>query len=486
MKKKSLKEKTIYGAGWSFADNILGQGITFLTGLILARLLSPSEYGLIGIITIFINIFNAIVDSGFSSALIRDNNSDDDDYGTMFIVNMGLSFVLFDILFFAAPIISDFFHSSELIPLCRVMGIVVIINATAIIQNTYLTKQLDFKTKTKASFWSSVISGIVGIILAYIGFGVWALVIQQIVRQLLNSILLWYLSNYIVHLNFSLEKFKGMWNFGWKILVSSIVHTVWCELTQIVIGRFYSPTTLGYYTRSNQFSCIFSSNLTSVVQRVSYPALSKIQDDELKLKMVYVKIIRMTMFITFVLMVGMAACAKSIVLSLLGEKWICSIPFLRLLCISMMLYPLNALNLTMLEVKGRSDLYLRVEIAKKIILLMPIAVGILIDIYWMLIANIICSIFCYFINAYYSGRLINYSIIDQVKDLAPSMNLALFLGGTLFCIDSILEISPILLLVIEFVVGVIFVFAISNLLKLEDFFAIKQIVGKFHFLKTKN
>lgn len=478
-KEDSLKNKTIKGAWWSFAENFLGQGISFFTGLILARILCPSEYGLIGIITIFINVFNAIVDSGFSSALIRNNNTEDDDYGTMFIVNMLVSVFLFCVLFVSAPAISVFFHSSELISLCRVMGLIVIINATAIIQNTYLSKQLDFKTKTKASLISSTVSGGVGITMAYCGFGVWSLVSQQIVRQLLNSISLWIFSKYKVQLRFSQNKFKKMWRFGWKILLSSIIYSVWNELTQIVIGRYYSPSTLGYYTRANQFSCIFSSNLTTVVQRVSYPVLSKIQDDNIRLKNNYQSIIKITMFITFILMIGMTACSKSVILVLLGEKWMECVMFLRLICLSMMLYPLNALNLTMFEVKGHSDLYLKVELVKKGVLIIPIVLGIFINIYWMLSANIVCSLLCYFVNAYYSGRLINYKISEQLKDLLPSFFLAVTMGTILFCMDSFVDLSPLLLLFTEIMFGGIFVMSLAQLFKLPEFIEIMQIIKHF-------
>lgn len=478
-KEDSLKNKTIKGAGWSFLDSFLGQSISFLTGLILARLLGPSEYGLIGIVTIFINVFNAIVDSGLSNALIRKTNADNEDYGTIFIVNMVISFFLYSLLFISVPIISRFFNSPILVPLCRVMGLVIIINATSIIQNTYLSKQLDFKTKTKASVISSAISGIIGILMAYSGVGVWALVGQQIIRQLLNSLSLWIFSKYYVQLRFSYVKFKSLWSYGWKILLSSVLYSIWNDLTQIVIGRYYSTSTLGYYTRANQFSCIFSSNLTSVVQRVSYPVLSIIQEDDNRLKITYQKIVKTTMFVTFIMMIAMSACAKSIILTLLGDKWLDSIILLRLISLSMMLYPLHALNLTVLEVRGRSDLYLKIEIVKKFIFVIPIVLGIFINIYWMLSANIACSLLCYFINAYYSGRLINYKISEQLKDILPSFFFAVIMGMILFCMDCFIDLSPLLLLFSEIMFGGIFIMSLAQLFRLPEFIEIKQTIKHF-------
>lgn len=478
-KEDSLKNKTIKGAGWSFLDSFLGQSISFLTGLILARLLGPSEYGLIGIVTIFINVFNAIVDSGLSNALIRKTNADNEDYGTIFIVNMVISFFLYSLLFISVPIISRFFNSPILVPLCRVMGLVIIINATSIIQNTYLSRQLDFKTKTKASVISSAISGIIGILMAYSGVGVWALVGQQIIRQLLNSLSLWIFSKYYVQLRFSYVKFKSLWSYGWKILLSSVLYSIWNDLTQIVIGRYYSTSTLGYYTRANQFSCIFSSNLTSVVQRVSYPVLSIIQEDDNRLKITYQKIVKTTMFITFIMMIAMSACAKSIILTFLGDKWLDSIILLRLISLSMMLYPLHALNLTVLEVRGRSDLYLKIEIVKKFIFVIPIVLGIFINIYWMLSANIACSLLCYFINAYYSGRLINYKISEQLKDILPSFFFAVIMGMILFCMDCFVDLSPLLLLFSEIMFGGIFIMSLAQLFRLPEFIEIKQTIKHF-------
>lgn len=474
MAEESLKKQAVRGVGWSFADSMLGQGITFIVGLVLARLLSPDEYGLIGIITIFITVFNSIVDSGFSNALIRKNDATDKDYNTMFLVNMGISVVLFGLMFLCAPFIAQFFARPELTALCRVMGIVVVINALSIVQNTVLTKRLDFKTKTKASFISSIASGVVGIVMAYSGYGVWALVGQQISRQLLNTICLWIFNRWFPNFTFSIDSFREMWKFGWKLLVSAMIDQTWTEIYQVVIGKCYTPATLGLYTRARQFTSICSSNLTSIIQRVSYPTLSKMQDDKARLKNGYKRVIKITMLVTFTLMLGLAGCAKSLILVLIGEQWIGCVPILQIICFSGMQYPLHALNLNMLQVQGRSDLFLRLEIIKKCIAVIPLIMGVFIGIYWMLIGSVITGIFSLYLNAYYSGPYLKYSIWEQAMDILPSLLMSLTMFAILFVI-SFLPMSPFIMLPLQIAIGAIFTFAICEIRKPDEYLELKGI-----------
>ena len=474
MAEESIKKQAIRGVGWSFADSMLGQGITFIVGLVLARLLSPDEYGLIGIIAIFIAVFNSIVDSGFSNALIRKKDATNDDYNTMFITNMVISIVLFFVMFFSAPLIAEFFQREELTDLCRVMGLVVIFNALSIVQNTVLTKRLDFKTKTKASFLSSLISGIIGIVMAYSGLGVWALVGQQLSQKLLFSIILWVLNRWFPNFTFSIQSFKEMWNFGWKLLASSIIATAWNEIYQVVIGKCYTPATLGLYTRAQQFAQICSQNLTSIVQRVSYPTLSKLQDDNERLKRGYQKIIKVTMLVTFTLMLGLAGCAKSVILVLLGDKWAECIPLLQILCFCMMLYPLHAINLNMLQVQGRSDLFLRLEIIKKFVGIIPILLGIFGNIYYMLLGSVVTGFISYYLNAYYSGPFLKYSIWEQVKDILPSFITA-FTMFLILLVTSYLPINIYVMLISQIMIGAVFTLSVCEIRKPEEYLEIKSI-----------
>ncbi len=474
MAEESLKNKTVKGASWSFIDSIAGQGITFLVGLVLARLLTPEEYGLIGIITIFIAVFNSIVDSGFSNALIRKNDAKDIDYNTVFISNLVVSVILFGVLFLCAPAISKFFDQPQLIPLLRVMGSIVIINAFAIIQRTIFVKQVDFKTQTKISLISSISSGVVGIGMAVGGLGVWSLVGQQISRQFLNSAFLWVYSRWYPKLQFSIQSFKELFTFGWKLLVSSLIDTVWKEIYQVIIGKCYSPVALGQYTRAQQFASICSSNLTTVVQRVSFPVLSSVQDDKERLKNGYKRIIKVAMLVTFVLMLGLAAVAKPLVLSLIGEQWLPCVPFLQIICLQMMLYPLHSLNLNMLQVQGRSDLFLKLEIIKKIIAIGPLFLGIFINIYWMLGGSVVTGCLAYYLNAYYSGPFLNYSIKEQIKDILPSFGVAMAMAVPLFAM-SFIHLNPFLLLPLQIVVGAVITIAICEVTKLSEYIELKGI-----------
>lgn len=474
MAEESLKNKTVKGMGWSALENVTRLGVTFVVSIVLARLLSPEEYGLIGILTIFIAIFNAIVDSGFTNALIRKQDATDTDYSTVFYTNFVLSVVLAAVLFFCATPISVFFERLELVSLTQVMSSVVIINALSIVQRVRTTKAIDFKTQTKITFISSIGSGVIGIAMAYMGYGVWALVGQQISNQLFSTLLFWFYNQWMPKLVFSWASFKEMWAFGSKLLASGLIDTAWKEVYQVVIGKCYSPATLGLYTRAKQFSDLCSSNLTSVVQRVSYPVLSSIQDDRLRLKSAYQRVIKTTMLPTFVLMLGMAACAEPMIYVLIGEQWLDCVPMLQIICTYGMLYPLHALNLNMLQVQGRSDLFLRLEIIKKIIAIGPLLLGIFVDIYWMLAGTCVTGILSYYLNAYYSGPFLNYSIKEQVKDILPSLGVAVAMAVPVYAM-SFIPLNPFILLPLQVVAGAIITVTICEVTKLPEYLEIKGI-----------
>lgn len=478
MAEQRLKSKAVSGASWSAIDTVAKFGISFLVSLVLARLLGPEEYGLIGLLTIFINVSNTIVDSGFSNAMIRKQGIKDIDYCTVFYTNLAFSLFLFVLLFFCASPIALFFNRVELVSLTRVLSLVIIINALALVQETQLVKKIDFKTQTKITIFASLISGSVGIGMAFCGCGVWSLVGQQLSSRLSNTLFLWLYNKWIPKLQFSWTSFKEMWGFGWKLLVSALINTVWKEINHVIVGKFYSPQTLGQYTRAQQFSSMGASNITSIVSRVSYPVLSSIQDDKSRLKAGYQRVIRTTMFPSFVVMMGMAAVARPMILVLIGEKWLPCVPFLQIICFSGMLYPLHAINLNMLKVQGRSDLFLRLEIIKKIIAVGPLLLGIFVDIYWMLGGGFITGLIAYYLNAYYSGPFLGYSIKDQIKDLLPSFAIALVMAIVVFLI-SLIELNPFILLPIQILVGAAFVIIVSELVKLPEYFEIKSILLQY-------
>lgn len=479
---ESLKTKTIKGTFWSGIDNIANQGITFLVGLILARILSPTDYGLIGYILIIIAILNSIVDSGFSNALIRKNDAEEIDYNTTFIFNLILSIAMAAIMVLVAPWISKFFKEPQLVSLIRAMSIIVIINALAIIQRTTLTKRIDFKTQTKVSLISSISSGVIGIGMALYGMGVWSLVGQQISRQLLNTVFLWIFNRWLPKWQFSWVSFRELFGFGWKLMVSGLIDVTWKEIYQIVIGKCYSTATLGQYTRGKQFSDIFSSNMTAIIQRVSYPVLSSVQDDRPRLKEGYRKIIKVSMLLSFTCLFGLGAVAEPLITVLIGPQWKEAAEYLQIIVFAASLYPLHAINLNMLQVQGRSDLFLKLEIIKKAVAVGPILLGIFVGIKWMLWGSLVTSIFAYYLNSYYSGKMLNYSMWQQIKDILPSLGISLVMMGLVYAV-SLINLQPIWVLLLQLLAGFVTVVSICELVKLEEYVEIKRIF--LGFIKRK-
>lgn len=477
MSEQSLKEKTIKGTMWSAADAFLGQGVTFLVGIVLARILSPDEYGLIGICLIFNTVLNGIVDSGFSNALIRKKEVSDEEYNTMFITNMVISSCLYVLLFLFSPHVSSFFGRVELTPLLRVTGLILIFNALSITQVTILTKRIDFKTKTKASLISAVISGIIGIAMAFCNFGVWALVGQMVSKSFIYTLCLWILNKWIPNFSFSRNSFSYMWGFGWKMLVSGLLNNVWNQLYQVVIGRCYTPSTLGHYTRASEYANIFSANLTVIVQRVSYPVLAEIQDDKQRMVQGYRRVIKVTMFVTAAFMISLGAVSEPLIYTLIGRKWHEAATYLPLICVSMSLYPLHAINLNILQVLGRSDIFLYLEILKKTIGLVPIAIGVFCGIYYMLLASIFVGIVSLYLNTWYTGRKLNYTFWNQIRDIAPSYLTAFIIALSVYFIKY-LPMPSYVILVLQIMIGLTVGLTVSELFKFEEYKEIRSIVIK--------
>lgn len=474
----SLKSKTVTGVGWSAADAIAGQGVSFLVSLVLARLLSPSEYGLIGIAMIFITILGGFVDCGFSNALIRKKEVSDKDYNTMFITNMVMSIVVFLILFFCAPSVADFFERQEVTSLLRVLSLTVVIQSVSLVQNTTLSKRIDFKTKTKATVIAAIISGTVGITTAFCGWGVWALAAHQITSQIVNTLCLCVLNRWLPSFKFNGESFRYMWGFGWKMMLSGFLDRVWAQLYQTVVGKCYTPETLGQYSRSKLFAQIFSANFTSIIQRVTYPALAEVQDDKQRMIAAYRKIIKVSMFITAVCMISLAAVSEPFIYCLIGEKWHQAATYLPLICVSMSLYPLHAINLNMLQVQGRSDIFLILEIVKKIIAIGPICLGIFIDIYWMLAGSIVTGIISFFLNSYYTGKNLGYTSWQQLKDIAPSYGIASIIALSVYFF-KFMPINNYVILLIQLAVGSLMFFFLCETFNNNEYMEIKGFVKNY-------
>jgi len=482
MAEDSLRNKTVKGTLWSAADAFLGQGVTFLVGVILARMLTPAEYGLIGIVLIFTIILSGVVDSGFSNALIRKKDTTDEDYNTMFITNMVMSIAMFILLYLFSPFIAHFFAREELVALCQVMGLILIIQALSITQTTILTKQIDFKTKTKASLISAIASGIVGIGMAYADFGVWALVGQQISKSAFYTIMLWILVRWWPKFSFNKESFHYMWGFGWKLMVSGILNNIWNQMYQVVVGKFYSPATLGQYTRSKEYAGIFSQNFTVIIQRVSYPALAEVQDDTERMVQAYRKVIKVSMFITIVCLILLGAISEPLIYCLIGPQWGEAASYLPLICLSMVLYPLHSINLNMLQIQGRSDIFLFLEIIKKIIGVVPLLLGIFVNIYWMLWGVVVTGVIAFFLNSYYTGKKLHYSSWMQLKDISGSFTLSFIIAIVIYFMKY-LPFSYWIILPIQLTIGGLMLVLICEKVKMEEYMELKTIA--ISFLKNR-
>ena len=478
MEKQGLKDKTVKGVGWSAIDNVSQYVVSFVVSIVLARLLSPDDYGLLGLVAIFTAICTSLINAGFTNALIRKKEVTDEDYSTVFIVNLGVSLFLYVIIYSCAPLIARFFNRDELILLTRVSSLGMIIGALALVQQTRLTKRIDFKTQTKITLIASITSGILGITMALLGCGVWALVMQGLASQSIRTMLLWVYNRWAPRLSFSKKSFNDLFGFGWKMMVSGVLDTVWKELYQVVVGKFYSPATLGQYTRAKGFSQLFSSNLTTVIQRVTFPVLSDIQDDKTRMVCAYRRIIKTTMFITAVSMFSLGAISEPLLYCLIGPKWHDAATYLPLICIAGSLYPLHAINLNMLQVQGRSDLFLLLEIIKKVIALGPLFIGAFVGIIPMLYANLIVGVIAYFLNSYYTGKRLDYSSWMQIKDVAPSYGIATTVALSVYFFKY-LPISNWIILPIQLIVGVVVFFIICKFTNIEEYRDFKELLNPF-------
>jgi teichuronic acid exporter len=470
----SLKQKTISGLLWSFIDSFASQGVQFIVGVILARILSPREFGLIGMLTIFIAISQSFIDSGFTSALIRKKDCTQDDYATVFYFNIIVSIVLYLLLFLLSGAIASFFKEPQLKPLVQILGIGLLFNSLAIIQRTILTKELNFKLQMRVSIFASAGSGILAVFMATRGFGVWSLVALTLSRFGFTSFFLWIWSKWKPALIFSMRSFNELFSFGSKLLISGLIDTIYRNVYNLIIGKYFSAVELGYYAQADQFQSLPSQNLNGIITRVSYPVLSSIQNDVTQLKSAYKKLIKSTMFITFVLMMGLSAVAKPMIVTLIGEKWSPAVIYLQMLCFVGMFYPLHALNLNMLQVQGRSDLFLRLEIIKKLIAVPAIIAGIFFGIKIMIVGMMVNTLIAYYLNSFWSGKFIGYSFGEQVKDIFPGFVMAFTISGFVFVVGIIVSLSPAFLLIVQISTGAILTIGTCELIRFKDYLYMKE------------
>ena len=431
----NYQSKTAKGVSWGFIDNLVSSGISFLIGLLLARILSPEEFGIVGITMIFVAVSNAIADGGFSNALTRKLQVDDRDYQTVFTLNFTASLLLYLLLFAASPLLALLFRDKQLEAVIKVVSLVIVFNGFSIVHRTMLIREVNFKTQAKISIISSLSSAAVGVTLAYSGYGIWALVAQQLIRNGLNSILLWTTRRWIPRFIFSYSRFKELFGYGSKILLSSLIDTIYNNIYYMVIGGLYSSRMLGLYSRAEQFTSVFAVNFATVLQKVSLPVLSRFQNDEERLKVGYKKLLKNAMIITVVALAGFGAMAKSIVVIVIGAKWLPCVPFLQILCLAALFQPMNMINQNVLQVQGLSGLFLKLEIIKKGIAVVIIGLGIYMGIYGLLWGSVIISFLSFFINSFYAKRYISYSSWEQLDDVYPYILTYAMIGLCVYLIE---------------------------------------------------
>lgn len=486
----NLKRKAVNGFFWSMLESVLSQGQGMVFGIFLARMLSPQEFGVLGMITIFISLAQVFVDSGLSQALIRRQECSNLDYSTIFWANVAIGLGAFTIIWFSAPFIAEFYNKPELIKLTRITALAIIIGSVTLIQQTILTKDIDFKTLTKTSTVGTFISGVTSLVLAYLGFGVWSLVFRTLVNQAVRSFMMWQHNKWLPQWAFSKRVFKELFSFGSNILLISVVASVYKSFYNLIIGKNYSDTVLGYYTIADQYSTLPSSTITSITYKVSFPVLSEIQNDDTLLKTSISQLIKTIMYISFIIMFGLAAIAQPLFSVLFGEKWMPAVPIFQALCMAYVISPMHVINHNIMKVKGRSDLFLRTEIIKYIFFTPILILGIVYGLK-VLVAGIVLFYWMgFFINALYSKRLIGYSFLSQCKDILPDMITFALPALLVWWLGQSLKIGNFPLLLIQSAIFVAVSVTLSIVFKIPAFFEIKKIlINKFtinNLLKTIN
>lgn len=416
-----LKTKTAKGVGWGFADNILGLGITAAANIILARILSPADFGIIGMTAIFMTLSTSLVDSGFTGALTRKKDAVKADFDTVFYFNLAVSCLLYAVLFFCSPFIARFFREPILVPVIRILGISLVINAFGIVQKIILVRRIDFRTQAWISLVSSFAAAVAAVAMAFYGFGVWSLVVLQVGKLAVNTILLWSVSKWHPGLCFSRKSFRDMFSFGGRLLITSIISTIWSEMYSFIIGKMYSSSVLGQYSRADKVKNMVTSNVSSVMQKVSYPVLASIQDEGERQINVYRKVLKTTVLISFTAVFGVWAVAGPFILTVFGDQWFPAVGYLRIMCFSGLFLPLMMCSANVINADGRSDITLVLEILKTVMGLIPVVFGIIFSVEALLWSMVGVSFILFVVHAAYVSKVIHYSVGRQLADILPTL-----------------------------------------------------------------
>lgn len=478
------KNKILNGVVWSFFEQLLKRGVSVLVTLLLARFLVPEDFGLLAMMTVFIAIGIAVMDSGINQAVIRKLEPDEAYFSTAFYANLALGVLAYTLLFIAAPFIADYYEELRLTLLLRVAGIVIIINSFQVIQVAMLSRALNFKAQMKASLPAAIISGLIAVLLAYQGFGVWALIVQTLLSALIAVIIYWWIQPWRPKLAFQLSALKEMYGFGYKLFLSGLLDTVAKNIYVLVIAKVFSTTEAGLFFFAGRIKEIVITQLVTSVQKVTYPALSKLQDDNVKLKESYRNVLQVITFILFPAMLMLAALAEPLFEFLFPERWLPAVPYLQLMCIAGMLYPLHAINLNILKVKGRSDLFLGLEVIKKTLLVIVLFISYRYGVIGILIGRGIQSLIAYVPNAYFSSQLINYKINEQIRDVSSNFILAIIVSASMYLLVGLLDLKPIFELIIVGILGLVVYILSAKIMKLHAYILAEKMIKERLSKKT--
>ncbi len=482
MKNENIKNEVISSLIWKFLERIGTQGVQFIVSIILARLLLPSDYGVVSMILVFTAIANVFIQTGFSTSLIQKKDSDELDFSSVFYISLLIAAICYVILFFAAPIIASFYNMPAITSILRVISLTLFFGAINSVQNAKIAKEMKFKKLFLSGLVAILISGTTGVLMAYKGFGPWALVGQQIANSIATTIILWFTSGWQPKLMFSINRVKSLLSYGWKILCSALLDTIYQNIYNLVIGKFYSSSTLGNYNKGEQFPKLIAVNVDGAISSVMLPAYSKQQDRKDKLKKMVRRSIVTSSLLLFPMMFGLAAVAETVVKVLLTENWLGCVPFMQLLCIVYALYPINTANLQVIKALGKSDYFLKLEIIKKIIGLIVLIVTLPFGVLQMAIGQVLVAILSTFINAFPNRKLLNYNYFEQIKDLFPSLIISIIMFIIVYSFNFI-NLNMYILLIIQILVGVIIYFGLAYIFKLESLNYMIEILKSF--LKKK-
>lgn len=460
---------------WRFAERCGAQLVTFIVSIVLARILMPEDYGTVALVTVFTTIMQVFVDSGLSTALIQKKDADDLDFSSVFYFNFAVCIILYLIMFFVAPYIASFYVKPELVPIVRVISLTIVISGVKGVQQSYVSRNMLFKRFFYATLGGTIFSAFLGIAMAYAGFGVWAIVAQQLSNTAIDTLILWITVKWRPKLMFSWERLKGLLGFGWKLLCSALLDTIYNNLRSLIIGKVYSSADLAYYNEGKKFPNLIVTNIDTSINSVLLPTMSKEQDNRNRVKHMTRRSIMVSCFIMAPLMIGLACCASNIVTVVLTEKWLPCVFFLQIFCISYLFYPIHTANLSAINALGRSDLFLKLEICKKVIGLVLLFSTIFISVKAMAYSLLISTLSSMIINSWPNKKLLNYSFLEQIKDILPSIILAIGMGVVVYLI-GFMPIPTLPLLLIQVICGGVIYIVGSALLKLEPYVYLQGII----------